>query len=386
MEIAVGVHRRRLRSPSMLDIPLRCVHSLVDRESSRSPAFHRRQRRNPIGSSESASAPTGLTRRRFFLTAASLAAVALAGLGVGCSGDDEDEPQGGLRLADIQIRDPFILTDRGQGRYYMFGSTDQNIWSGPGTGFDCYRSKDLLEWHGPTAAFRPPADFWSTSQFWAPEVHRYEDAWFMFATFAVKGGRGTAVLRADQPEGPYRPWSDGPVTPGEWLSLDGTLYVDAEARPWMVFCHEWLQVQDGEVCAVRLTSDLRAADGEPVVLFRGSDAPWARPLQEPKPGTTTPYVTDGPFLHTTRSGELLMLWSSFGHSGYAMGVARSSDGHILGPWSQDESPLWAENGGHGMLFRTLDDDLRLTFHSPNETPNERAVIVPVREQGSTLRL
>lgn len=311
---------------------------------------------------------------------------ALAGGGVGCSGDDEAGSPGGSSLSDIQIRDPFILTDRERGRYYMFGSTDENIWSGPGTGFDCYRSTDLLEWHGPIAAFRPPADFWSTSQFWAPEVHRREDAWFMFATFAARGGRGTAVLRADHPEGPYRPWSDGPVTPGDWLSLDGTLHVDAEAQPWMVFCHEWLQVQDGEVCAVRLTPDLRAADGEPVVLFRGSDAPWARPLREPKPGTTTPYVTDGPFLHTTRSGELLMLWSSFGRSGYAMGVARSPDGHVLGPWSQDESPLWAENGGHGMLFRTFDDDLYLTFHSPNETPNERAFIVPVREQGSTLRL
>lgn len=70
----------------------------------------------------------------------------------------------------------------------------------------------------------------------------------MFATFALAGEkRGTAILVADRPEGPYEPWSEGPVTPEDWLSLDGTLYVDEAGDPWMVFCHEWVQIQNGTV-------------------------------------------------------------------------------------------------------------------------------------------
>src|SRR5690606_40114691 len=58
-------------------------------------------------------------------------------------------------------------------------------------------SSDLLP------AFRPAADFWSHTQYWAPEVHRYDGAYFMFATFTAEGHRrGTQILRADRPEGP----------------------------------------------------------------------------------------------------------------------------------------------------------------------------------------
>ena len=42
----------------------------------------------------------------------------------------------------------------------------------------------------------------------------------------------------------------------------------------MVFCHEWLQVQDGQICAIRMEEDLSDSIGEPVILFRASEAPW----------------------------------------------------------------------------------------------------------------
>ena len=244
-----------------------------------------------------------------------------------------------------------------------------------GIGFDCYRSVDLVEWDGPIAAFRPPWGFWSPGCFWAPEVYPVGDCWFMFATFAgADGHRGTQVLRALRPEGPYEPWSDGAVTPGGWQCLDGTLYVD-ETGPWLVFCHEFVQCGNGEVCAMRLTADLRDSAGEATLLFRASEATWASDLQ----------VTDGPFLHHSPDGPLLMLWSSMESHGYAMGLARSVSGSVLGPWDQDDEPIWGEDGGHGMVFRSFDGQLYLTLHTPNETPNERAVFVPLDEGGGQLR-
>lgn len=302
-----------------------------------------------------------------------------------------------MRLDEIQIRDPFVLPVEREGSYYLFGTTDRNAWKGPGTGFDCFRSSDLSEWQGPLAAFRPPDDFWASTQFWAPEVHLYRERYYMLASFKAPGRRrGTQVLVSGHPAGPFQPWSDGPVTPAEWECLDGTLFLEADGRPWMVFCHEWLQAGDGTVAAIPLTADLRAAAGPEQVLFHASEAPWAQGLRglnpadfdtgEPFDPDLPRYVTDGPFLHRTRTGQLLMLWSSFGEKGYAMGLAQSDCGGIGGPWRQDPEPLWARDGGHGMFFRDFKGQLYVTLHQPNKSPHERAVFRRVMEDGAGLRL
>lgn len=277
-------------------------------------------------------------------------------------------------LAEIQIRDPFVLPVESEGAYYLFGSTDPNIWSGPGTGFDCYRSTDLAEWEGPLPAFRPADGFPGETEFWAPEVHEYRGSYYMFATFnSASALRGTFVLVSERPQGPYEPWSDGAVTPANWQCLDGTLFVDDDGNPWIVYCHEWVQIHDGAVYAQRLAEDLRTTAGPPVYLFSASQAPWTRELQRPEQRQFPVYVTDGPFLHRGPDGSLQMLWSSMGDQGYAMALASSASGRIEGPWTQSEIPLWAADGGHGMIFRTFGGDLVLTLHQPNRTPDERAV-------------
>jgi hypothetical protein len=146
----------------------------------------------------------------------------------------------------------------------------------------------------------------------------------------------------------------------------------------MVFCHEWQQVGDGEMRAMPLSEDLREPAGEAVLLFRASDAPWVRPLQGRPPGS---YVTDGPFLYTARNGALNMLWSSFADSGYAAGLAVSYGG-LRGPWAQAETPLYQDDGGHGMIFRTGSGRLYLAMHRPNKTPMERAFFIELTEDES----
>ncbi|MFJ5955467.1 glycoside hydrolase family 43 protein [Paenarthrobacter sp. NPDC092416] len=293
------------------------------------------------------------------------------------------------QLDQIQIRDPFVLTLPESGEYLLFGSTDKNIWSGPATGFDCYRSRDLFTWEGPLPAFRPSDDFWSREQYWAPEVHEYHGRYFMFATFTAPGHfRGTQILSAENPEGPYSPWSEGPVTPVNWQCLDGTLHVDADGIPWLVFCHEWKQIHDGAVLAQRLSPNLRTAEGVPVFLFSASEAEWSLPLDAPSVRDLAfpVHVTDGPFLFRLSSGNLIMLWSSFGAQGYAMGVARSESGTVLGPWIQEAEPLWKTDGGHGMIARNLDGSLFLTLHQPNNSPHERATFHRLLELDSTVIL
>lgn len=282
-----------------------------------------------------------------------------------------------LKNTDIHIRDPFVLPIASEQQYYLYGTVGAHTWADFALGVDYYTSADMQNWEGPFPAFRPPAGFWSDRNFWASEVHIYRGRYYMFASFKAEGVcRGTQILAADGPQGPFLPISEGPVTPRDWECLDGTLFVDADDQPWIVFCHEWVQVGDGEVCAMPLSDDLTRSVGEPRLLFHASEAPWALELNSKG---RRGYVTDGPWLRRLTDGGLIMLWSSFGTGGYTVGIARSASGDIRGPWQQLPEPLYAGDGGHCMVFRAFDDRLWLALHRPNGFPDERPYFIPLRE-------
>ncbi|MBN2510747.1 MAG: family 43 glycosylhydrolase [Spirochaetales bacterium] len=290
-----------------------------------------------------------------------------------------------LESGDIRIRDPFIVPVTEENTYYLFGTTDRDPWKAAGVGFDAYKSSDLHNWEGPFRVFTPPKGFWGTHNFWAPEVHKYRGRYYMLASFTAPGHcRGTQVLVSRFILGPYLPVSPKPATPPGWECLDGTLWVDPQGRPWLVFCHEWVQVNDGEICALPLTDDLSEPEGDPCILFRASDAEWTRAImRRDGSGRVDARVTDGPFLYPSSEGGLIMLWSSLSSRGYAMGSAGSPSGNVLGPWIQRKNPIIDTDGGHGMVFRRFDGALFCTFHTPNTTPLERFTCVMVHETGDS---
>ena len=284
-----------------------------------------------------------------------------------------------MKRTDINIRDPFVLVH--DGAYYLYGTRGETCW-GLADGFDVYVSRDLEDWEGPHVCFHNDGTFWADRNYWAPEVYHYGDAFYMFASFKnseVK--RGTAILKAESPLGPFHPHSDGCVTPRDWECLDGTLYVSKAGTPYMVFCHEWVQAGDGEVCAIPLTQDLSAPAGEAFLLFHASDAPWCKVMHHSS--GVSGCVTDGPFLWRTSDGTLLCLWASFSEGGYTEGVAVSDNGEIDGRFTQVD-PLFMDDGGHGMVFRALDGQLYLTLHSPNAHLEERPFFHPIEDTGSRL--
>lgn len=281
---------------------------------------------------------------------------------------------------DRSVRDPCILNDNGA--YYMYGTG--LAWPGYG----CSVSTDLKNWSEPFPVFIPGDDFDGDGDYWAPECHFYKGAYYLFATYhsAKTGHRGVAVFRSDSPAGPFTMISDGHVTPAEHDSIDGTLYVDKDGVPWMIYVSEWTSNSDGkgDMAAVKLKDDLTAADGQPVLLFR-ADAPiW-----------NDSGVTDGPWLYTTSSGRLIMLWSSFKDGNYCVGIAYSLDGRPDGIWRQQPVTLYSKrgsftnDGGHGMLFKTADGRLMLSIHSPNSSSEGNpttAMFLETEDIGDTLVL
>lgn len=305
-----------------------------------------------------------------------------------------------VATADLRIRDPFVFADPATHSYYLY----RQIANGHGDvlktarGVEVFQSKDLRTWIGPTTVFAAPEDFWSNAEVWAPEMHAYSGKYYLFVTFTASKSlarpqpeatsknfrRGTQILVGDTPAGPFRPFANHGHTPADWMSLDGTFWVE-DGVPWMVFCHEWVQVTDGTMELLQLAPDLSGPVGAPQRLFSASSAPWVKNLREhgfKRDG----YVTDGPFLVRTKTGKLLMTWSSFGADRYAVGIAESTTGKITGPWIHQPERLIKADGGHGMIFRTFEGQLTLCFHQPNRGPLERMQLIPLEDTGDSLRV
>ncbi len=278
-----------------------------------------------------------------------------------------------MKLEQIHLRDPFIMPY--VGKYYLYGTRGFECWD-KGMGFDVYESEDLKEWSNPVPVFEPDENFKYKYHFWAPEVHFYRGKFYMFASFKNPDcHRRTIILKSDSPKGPFSPHCEN-LTPEDWDCLDGTLYVE-NGVPYAVFCHEWTQIHDGEMVSVKLKGDLSGTDGDYKILFRASQPFWAAE-------GSTDFVTDGPFLLRMESGKLLMLWSSLVGNNYVQAVSESDNG-VEGPWTHLE-PLFAKDGGHGMIFEDYGGSKYLVLHSPNQTGKEHPRLFPVCEINGALKV
>lgn len=269
-----------------------------------------------------------------------------------------------IPIDSIHLSDPFILADKKTNMYYMTG-----------TGGLLWKSKDLRKWTGPFRVARPDTTSWmgKNPMIWAAEVHEYKGRYYYFATFTnrsikidtVKGNvierRACHILVSNKPDGPYLPMGDPTYLPANKPTLDATFWIDKDHRPYMIYCHEWLQNWNGTVEKIELKPDLSGTIGNGQVLFRASDSPWSR--EKTDTGISPNKVTDGPYVFRTATGRLGIIWTSWVYDVYTQGVAYSASGTLEGPWIQEKEPITPPDYGHGMLFQTLDGKWLMAIHS-----------------------
>jgi arabinan endo-1,5-alpha-L-arabinosidase len=334
----------------------------------------------------------GIPMKFLFLTLL----VLLAGLADGARAQTNfsmpAEKPGAVKLADVRLRDCCVWADTNAQTYYLVSSTGRRGPNGRAAVVE-YTSKDLETWVGPSVIFEVPEDFWAHRGIWAPELHAYNGKFYLFLTFNTdellpeqwrnwepRVKRGSQILVSDSPAGPFKPFANHSTLPTDMMTLDGTFWVE-DGVPYMVFSHEWVQITDGRMEFIQLKDDLSDTVGDPKWMFQASDAPWSE-----KSKTSGCHVTDGPYMYRSKTGKLLMVWSSFGKGGYEVGVARSESGKLAGPWVQEAEPLYAKDGGHPMLFRRFDGQLMMILHTPNHAPNERARLFEIEDLGDGLRV
>lgn len=305
-----------------------------------------------------------------------LSLLLLAGNMLFAQSGQKPEVKKNIPLDSIRLSDPCILADKKTNMYYMTG-----------TGGLLWKSPDLKLWEGPFEVAKTDPNSWMGPKpmIWAAELHTYKDKYYYFATFTnqavmidtvgtnVIERRASHILVSDKPDGPYVPMKDPTYLPANMPTLDGTFWVDTDGKPYMVYCYEWLQNNDGTIEKIQLKPDLSGSVGESKLMFRASESPWSREKLDGKVGPNR--VTDGPWLFHTGTGRLGMIWTSWIYDVYTQGVVYSESGTLDGPWIQEKDPITPPNFGHGMMFQTFDGQWLMSVHS-HKSINGHFVRIP----------
>lgn len=280
-----------------------------------------------------------------------------------------------MKKEQINIRDPFVVFE--DGKYYLYGTRAKNFGYGTG-GFDVYISTDLENWSEPVSCFNSIEHEMNSAVNWAPEVYKYKGKYYMFATFTQANGlKGTFSLISESLEGPFVPHSKGALTPEGWECLDGTLYINENGEPYIIFCHEHMQIIDGTICYAKLNENLDVTVGDAVTLFSASSCKDVSPYGDH-------YVTDGPFMFRSRTGELFMIWSSFIDKNYAEFVVKFNGGEF-GLDFEHLKPLLDSDGGHGMIFSNCKNTY-FTYHTPNKSGFEHPEFRLIEDGGTSIKI
>ncbi len=279
----------------------------------------------------------------------------------------------------VIMGDPFVL--RHNGTYYLYGSN-------AGDGFKAYRSPNLVDWEPVGYVFQRTEATWGAKSFWAPEVAHYRDAFYLAYSVAPSSGSFRICLaQSDSPEGPFEDLR-APLFDPLYGCIDAHLFIDNDETPYLFYDEvgvvgtpsrtgEPTGYMYGIIRGVKLTPDLTALAGEPVICAR-AEQPWE------KPDSTFSRCNEGSFVF--RHGNTYYMTFSVSHYAdpdYAIGYATASS--PLGPWHKSsDNPLLARDlsigvsgPGHSCVTRSPDgSELFIVYHAHAdiEKPGGRRVV------------
>lgn len=312
---------------------------------------------------------------------------------------------------NVAFGDPYVLDD-GDGNYFMYGTG-----AGAEDGFVVYSSQDLVNWeNGGQVFFGNTPDSWSIANFWAPEVYKFGEKYYMFysADWKVNPTNegenfkiGVAV--SDSPSGPFQDLMNRPIFDPGYPIIDANVYQDIDGKFYLYYsraCYkhpveseiaDWAreqnlfdEIEESWIYGVELSPDFMSVIGEPVLLLRppstmdDEQAEWES--RSVTSGEVNRRWTEGSFIFEN-SGKYYMMYSAnhFGGEHYAVGYATGPS--PLGPFTKaDNNPVIEKNTemggqvtgtGHNMILFSPDKSQMYTvYHGRTEkTGDERVVFI-----------
>lgn len=282
---------------------------------------------------------------------------------------------------DGYFADPHVVRVDDTG-YVAYG-TGRPPAAGPAV-FEALVSTDLVTWESRGAVMpRLSADL--GDEYWAPEVVRAEDAWWLYYSVGHGiSGHHVRVARADNPLGPF---VDAGVnlTPGETFAIDAHPFRDTDGSWCLFFARDIIDHErpGTHLAVVRLASMTQTA-GEPMSVLE-PNADWqiferSREMY----GTTLDWHTlEGPsVIH--RQGRYWLTYSGGAWTGDGYAVSWAVAPTPLGPWEhapEGTPPLLATGAygligpGHNSLTVAPDGGDAIVFHAWDEAHEARRMHV-----------
>lgn len=250
---------------------------------------------------------------------------------------------------DVLVADPFVLNR--DGIYYLYGTNDSSH------GFECWTSKDLVNWKSRGHVFRREQGDWPRDKFWAPEVFEHKGKFYLHGSAVGKEHSHRLILTvADSPLGPFKivaaPWFEP-----KQAVIDSHVFRDQGGQLYLYYVLDCSEQECSEIVVRKLGDDLMPLDDEIRKCLKPSQ-PWE--------GTKW---NEGPFV--VRHGETYFLMYSangFMDEFYSIGYATAKS--PLGPWSKvDFNPVLSKTAavtgpGHHCVTTSPDGkELFLVYHS-----------------------
>ncbi len=164
--------------------------------------------------------------------------------------------------------DPFVFKDD-DGTYYCYVT---------GQGFPVLYSKDLVNWKYGGRAMPKARCKWATQSFWAPEVVKIDDTYYLHYTAAREDDiKRIGMATSKSPMGPFDDLSDEPffIQAEDKGCIDSHIFFDDDGKVYMYYSNALAtnnyipgtNKRRSEVWVVEVAADLTKTIGEPLMLI-----------------------------------------------------------------------------------------------------------------------
>lgn len=263
------------------------------------------------------------------------------------------------------MADPGVFRDV-DGTYYMYVT---------GKGFPAFSSKDLVNWYFEKKVFTKADCKWAVTDFWAPEVFRYNNKYYLTYTAAIDkiSPKRIGFAVSDSPLGPFVDVAGHPFymqneTRG---AIDSHFFIDDDNKVYMYYTCDLsydyspdATKKRSEIWVIQVKSDLSGFIGCPKMLTHPEQS-WEF---NPENGS---YWNEGAYVFKKNKTYYLMFSANcFCSSNYGVGYATSTS--PTGPFikSPTNPILWHKNipgvsgPGHNSIVESPDgSEIFCIYHS-----------------------
>ena len=303
-------------------------------------------------------------RRKEFIRQLALSSAIVSGIPVLLKAEEENKSMNGkINAWKVEIgtglADPYCMVL--ESGYYIMGTHSSEYGR---MLYDIYHSTDLHNWSRIGSILKHPEYEGSKkANFWAPELARFDDKFYLYYTSDSFGDPERRYVRAavsDKVNGPY----SGPPTPlTAYPSIDGHVAHDKDGTSYLFYTGNEGNPHVGQLLFDRMISPSEL-EKKPRRVFPDEDLEWE----------------EGSFI--IRVEDMFYLFSSQGNwrdGSYHIKVARSAN--VTGPWERIAFPNAKEcllesrpgmlGPGHNSVFRGLDSRYYIICHAWDEAHTGR---------------